>query len=373
MVAGSRSNRCGTDQVDSPFNPHHKKPNQLSWICAGRTPFGLLCLSFFLFLATSINAIAQAPEENRSGLIHGSMIHGSIVTVQGEPVAGATVEIRDLRGMQMGRSTTNGAGNFEISMTAESGEYIVFAGEEPRMRAERIALNQPEVDITIALPPVSDVAPEPPRDTVSAAQLSIPAKAWKQLESAHAQFSKGNLPEAAMEIERALKLDPLCAQAFSMRVFVKLAGKDREGAVEDAKRAILLDPHDAESFVALAMSYNALKQFQSAGEAAHHALGIRPDSWQGRLEMAKSLYHQGELIPALRELELVHTDFPDVHLVRGSVLMGLDRNPEAASEFEIFLQEAPFDPRSAQIRELVATMRKGVPVATAGQTQGSRF
>jgi tetratricopeptide (TPR) repeat protein len=115
------------------------------------------------------------------------------------------------------------------------------------------------------------------------------------------------------------------------------------------------------------MSYNALKEFQKAAEAAYHALSIRPDSWQGRLEMAKSLYHQDELISALRGLELVHTDFPDVHLVRGSVLMGLDRNPEAASEFEIFLQESPLDPRCAKIREQVATMRRGVPVATVGQ------
>lgn len=149
-----------------------------------------------------------------------------------------------------------------------------------------------------------------------------------------------------------------------MRAFIRLAGRDPAGALEDAKRAILLDPHDAESFVALAMSYNALKEFQSAAEAAGHALSIRPDSWQGRLEMAKSLYRQGELIPALRELELVHMDFPDVHLVRGSVLMGLDRGPEAAEEFDIFLEEAPLDSRNGRIRGLVATLRKSVAAAT---------
>jgi tetratricopeptide (TPR) repeat protein len=360
VVADSRSNRFGTDQTNLPFDSYGKKSNQLSGLFAGRTIPAVLF--FTLFLVTSIQTVAQVADGNRSALIH-----GSIVTVQGKPVPGAIVEIRDLRGMQMGHSLTNGAGNFEISMTAKSGEYIVFAGKEPRIQAERIALNQPDVEITIALPPASDMAPEPPQDTVSAAQLSVPAKAWKKLESAHAQFSRGNLPEAAMEIDRALRVDPLCAQAFSMRAFFKLAGRDTEGAVEDAKRAIFLDPHDAESFVALAMSYNALKESQRAAEAARHALDIRPDSWQGRLEMAKSLYHQDELIPAFRELELVQTDFPDVHLVRGSVLMALNRSPEAAAEFEIFLQEAPLDPRSAQIRDLVANTRKGVQAATAGQ------
>jgi tetratricopeptide (TPR) repeat protein len=360
MVADSRSSRRETDQIDSPFDSHGNKPNQPNRLCVGRTVLAVLFLA--LFPVTSIKTIAQAPDRNRSALIH-----GSIVTAQGKPVPGAIVEIRDLHGMQMGHSLTNSAGNFEIRMAVDSGEYIVFAGMEPRIQAERIALNQADVEITIALPPTSDVAPEPPQDTVSASHLSVPPKAWKHLESANGRFSKGNLPEAAKEIDRALQVDPAFAQAFAMRAFIRLAGRDPEGAADDAKRATVLDPHDAESFVALAMSYNALKEFQSAAEAARHALGIRPDSWQGRLEMAKSLYHEDKLISAFRELELVHTNFPDVHLVRGSVLMGLDRGPEAEAEFEIFLQEAPFDPRNAQIRGLVATVRKGVPAATAGQ------
>lgn len=320
------------------------------------------CLLFLLLLLlTSISVVAQPPASTRR------VIHGAIVTVEGEPVPGAMVEVRDLHGVQMGQSLTDGAGSFEIRMIAESGEYVIFASKEPQVRDERIALDRPDVDITIALPPASNVAPEPPRDTVSAAQLSVPSKAWKHLESAHAQFSKGDLVEAAVEIDQAMAVDPACSEAFSMRAFIRLAGRDPAGALEDAKNAILLDSHDAESFVALAMSYNVLKEFQSAAEAARHALSIRPDSWQGRLEMAKSLYRQDELIPALRELELVHMDFPDVHLVRGSVLMGLDRGPEAAEEFDIFLQEAPLDPRNRRIRGLVAALRKSVAAATVGQ------
>lgn len=359
MDAG-RFSRVRLSSQNKSTKRHSNKVNKVNRVLPAEPRQTCLLFSLLLLL-TSISVVGQTPVSSRK------VIHGAIVTVQGEPVPGAMVEIRDLHGMQMGRSLTNDAGSFEISMTAESGEYIVVASKDPQVRDERIALNRSDVEITIALPPASNVAPEPPHDTVSAAQLSVPARAWKHLESAHAQFSKGDLAEAAVEIERALVVDPACSEAFSMRAFIRLAGRDPAGALEDAKRAILLDPHDAESFVALAMSYNALKEFQSAAEAAGHALSIRPDSWQGRLEMAKSLYRQGELIPALRELELVHMDFPDVHLVRGSVLMGLDRGPEAAEEFDIFLQEAPLDPRNGRIRGLVAALRKSVAAATVGQ------
>jgi tetratricopeptide (TPR) repeat protein len=344
-----------------------KKVNQFNRAAFARKPHRVaLLFSLLFFLISFLISVRLGAQTSGRTL---KVVHGVIVTPQGKPAAGVTVEIRDLHGMQMGHGVTNGAGSFEINVAAEAGEYIVFAAKEQQITDERIALNQPDVAITIALRPASDVAPEPPRDTVSAAQLSIPAKARKHLQLANAQFVKQNLPGAAMEVDRALQIDPTCAAAFSMRAFIKLAERDREGAVEDAKRAILLDPHGAESFVALAMSYNALKEFPKAAEAARHALGIRPDSWQGRLELAKSLYREGRFIPALQELDLINMDFPDIHLVRANVLMRLDRRPEAADEFDIFLREAPADERSEQIRRIVSSARRHSPSAALAPGQ----
>lgn len=201
----------------------------------------------------------------------------------------------------------------------------------------------------------------PPRYTVSAAQLHVPAKAWSRLEAAHKEFSKGNLDKAEREVDRALQIDPACGPAFSIRAFIRLAEKNLSGAMADARRAILIDPYDADSLVALAMAYNSLKDFQSAAHAAAEALEIRPDSWQARLESAKSLYGLGQSVSALRELDAVNRDFPDVHLVRGNILMSLGRREEAVEEFRFFLREEPLDPRSGQIRGIVAqTLPPGV-------------
>jgi tetratricopeptide (TPR) repeat protein len=284
------------------------------------------------------------------------LIHGFIVTTQGQPIANATVEIRDLRGRQIGADHTNNAGGFLIRATAEPGEYIVLAAKELQTKDERITVGLPNLEIKIALPLGSQaIAPEPPEYTVSAARLSVPASASKHLQLAHRRFSKLDLRGAVKEIDRALEIDPVCAQALSMRSFVKLAMNDLSGAVEDATHATVLDPHDGEAYIALATAYNSVKQFQKAVEAARQALSIHPDVWQARLEMAKSLYGRGEYVPALSVLERVDKDFPDVHLVRADLLMCLGRSREAIEQFTLFLKQAPTDSRGAQVRQIVAT------------------
>jgi regulator of sirC expression with transglutaminase-like and TPR domain len=339
---------------------HNKKTDRfcrVSFACKSDRTFLLLA---FLVL-TSISLAAES-----AGLLQ-KLVRGAIVTADGKPVTDATVEVRDVRGFQIGRSFTDSAGRFEVGAASQPEGYIVVVTKGSLITDQRIAIGRKDIEIAITLPLASeDVAPEPPQQTVSASELSVKTKMWKLLESAHGQFSKGNVAQAAMEVARALKLDPACAPAFTMRAFLRLAQKDPAGAAEDAKMAILLDPHAAESFVALGMAYNSLKRFERAQEAASHALGLHPDSFQGRLELAKSFYGEGHLVLALRELELVGVDFPDVHLVRGNVLLGLDRSAEAVDEFEIFLKEAPSDSRSEQIRAVVAAVRKGVSVA-AGQ------
>jgi len=61
---------------------------------------------------------------------------------------------------------------------------------------------------------------------------------------------------------------------------------------------------------------------------------------------------------ALRELDVLQRDFPDVHLVRGNVLMHLDRRQEALGEFDMFVREAPSDSRGDRIQQIVAAVRQ---------------
>lgn len=350
MAAGCRSNRCRIRHQGTQFGWYSKKANQFSWLVIERRTVRACLIVSILFLLTCFNTFAQTPETNRA-----TFIHGLIVTAQGQPVARATVEVRDLRGMKMATSFTDAAGSFAITTREKPGDYVLIAAKELQTAEERVTLDQSDRAVTIQLPEsaVDSAGRSQGRYTVSAQELRVPAKARVHLKLAHREFGKLNFAGAESEIDQALKADSMCAEAFCMRAFVRLASRNPNGAIEDATRALTLDPGEADAFVALATAYNSLGEFGNAETAAHVALGMRPDSWQGRLELAKSLYGEGRFVLALCALDEINKDFPDVHLVRADILQCLQRSQEAAEEFFQFLREAPNDPRNEQIRRIV--------------------
>src|ERR1035441_3666523 len=99
-------------------------------------------LGVFLFLVLlCLDSFAQVPNAGSQKLLH-----GSIFTAQGQPAAEVTVEIRDLRGIRVGKGVTDSSGNFEIRGTAEPGEYHFIAVRAFQIRDERILLDQPDLE-----------------------------------------------------------------------------------------------------------------------------------------------------------------------------------------------------------------------------------
>jgi tetratricopeptide (TPR) repeat protein len=354
MGADSRSSRWEIRCRRTKCCPYSNKINRLSLLTVERGALSaclILSLIPSLILAlTSLAAVAQIPDPNRRTLI----IHGLIVTAQGRPVARATVEVRDLRGVKMATGFTDTAGSFAITTAAKPGEYVLLAAKELQIGDERITLNQADREVTMALPFIAAVDTAQQTYTVSAQELEVPAEAHAHLKLAREKFSKSNFAGAQREIDHALQVDSSCAAAFSMRALLRLASRDFNGAIQDATRALALDPAEANAYLALATAYNSVSEFQKAETAAQQALGMSPDLWQGRLEMAKAFYGEGRLVLALREVDELNKDFPDVHLVRANTLAGLSRGEEAAQEFGLFLKEAPEDRRSEQVSKILA-------------------
>jgi hypothetical protein len=329
-------------------SPYYQEIDRLDSLSALQARLLVFCVLPLL----CVGAVAQTASDAGRKLLH-----GSIYTAQGQPAPDAAVEIWDLHGTRVASGVTDVAGNFEISGAARPGEYVFVVASSSQIRDEQVLLTQPDLELSLALPgAAAEWVAMPERYLVSAKRLGVPTKAWTHLAAAQREFRKMKCDAAEREIDDALREDPAFARAFTMRAFIRLAEGDASRAVEDAKRGAELDPDDAESFIALAMAYNSRREFHEAAEVARHALALRPDSWQGRLELAKSFYGQGDFVVALRELDLGNVDFPDAHLVRGNVMMNLGRRREAVEEFNAFLREAPNDSRSEQLTHIVAIL-----------------
>jgi tetratricopeptide (TPR) repeat protein len=348
MCAGLRPKRFRLRFAPIEFCNHDHKVDR-SGRLTGVGPLSLLCLISFC-LINAIGAVAQLGIDSE-----GLFIRGLVTSSEGRPVPFAAVEVRDLRGRTMASGKSNSAGSFAFPAPARPGNYILIAATRLQVSDRAITLDRHELEVQIALPPApQELSLKALRnDLVSANELSVSEKARKHLAVASQLFSRSDFAGAETEIGKTLLLNPDCAAAFSMRALLRMALKNPEDAVEDARHAIMLDPYESGGYVVLATAYNALKQFQNAEEALDRILAISPDSWQAQLEMAKALYGEGRFVLALRELDNLKRDFPDVHLVRANVLVRLERGVEARGEFLQFLDETPNDSRRERVKQIV--------------------
>jgi tetratricopeptide (TPR) repeat protein len=306
---------------------------------------------FSLLLLATISATAQVPAKNVPKPIYGSVVNG-----QGRAVAFATFEVRNVHGVKIAAGVSDAAGKFAFEPASRAGDYVVLAANELYVTEQQVTVDTRvrEVILTLLDPSRNSAFTHREAFTVPARQLRVPEAARKYLRLANLEFSRSNAESAEADVDQALKVDSSFAAALSMRAFLRLASRSLAGAIEDAQRAVALDPADAGAYLALGTAYNSLGEFPRAEETLRNALGLRPELWQAELEMAKAFYGQHRFVAALYELDKLSNDFPDVHLVRANVLERLGRSGEAVAEFSQFLKQDPDDPRSEQVRRIVA-------------------
>lgn len=357
MFADSRPDRFFSVHTPAKCFLHTNKASRHNRVSIFRRGIVLL-LVVSLFLA-SVGSLAA-----RSNAV---LVHGSVVNDQGRPIALATVEMRDLHGIKIASGISDSSGSFSFSSVMAPGEYILLADFASRVAEQPVTVDQGDHELKIILPEMPEHSPVPLKASysVSAQQLRVPKKARRYLTLAQQELTRLNFEGAEQEADRALQVDSSFAAAFTMRAFLRLASRSPAGAKEDAQHAVSLDPSDADAYLALGNAYNSLGEFTAAEDALRQAIQLRPNLWQGKLELAKAFYGERRFMAALYELEKLSNDFPDVHLVRANILQRFGRSEEAAAEFGKFLKQEPNDMRSEQVRRIVANTDRPAPSSSS--------
>jgi Tfp pilus assembly protein PilF len=339
-----RSRATPTILLASSHSRHHNKVHRVLrvWFV------GLICAGIASYAVTPQTVSAQ------------KLLLGIVTTQDAQPLAKATVEIVDALGNSVGKSETDSDGRFEIITDSPAGGYELIITHRGQLNAEQISLARSELRVNVIVATSTANKSGDSRYTVSARQLSISERTRARLTAAQRDFERGRTSGAMEQLQAVMEMSPSCSEAWSMRAFIRMSMRDIAGATADALHAQELDSGNADAFLALASAYNASRMFPEAETALQRALQLRPNSWQARLELAKTWYGERRFALALRQLELIERDFPDVHLVRANTLVSLGRNSEAAKEFRTFLQEAPTDSRALQIQQIVAQFDRRV-------------
>jgi tetratricopeptide (TPR) repeat protein len=138
-------------------------------------------------------------------------------------------------------------------------------------------------------------------------------------------------------------------------------------AIEEMIASIPFDPNDSRLFQMLGGAYSSMGRHDRAIQSFRTGLGIAPDSFTMRFDLATAMHESGDDASALRELleagkrtpDLDSLDLADWHFGMGTVLIGM---PEKEQEAFVHLREGlslnPDHPNALEVRRVLSSSQQ---------------
>jgi len=274
-----------------------------------------------------------------------SVLRGTVVDEQGQPVEGATVSIVALEGLNTAELTTNARGEF-VQIGLASGPYTITATSDDRTQqlTDNLSQGRP-LEIDFVLVPVVGVSAEVSEELTALANGGIAA------------IAEGRDAEAVQMFNEVLLTLPNCSDCY-YNLGVAYANQEQYDDAEQAfRRTIGLAPDHAEAYTGLAGLYNAQQKYDLAAEAGARAAEL--GSAAGGGGDAQAIYNQGVILwnagnfaDAKTQFEAAIAADPTVamaHYQLGMANLNLGMVPEARSAFEGYLQAEPNGEKAAEV------------------------
>jgi hypothetical protein len=223
-------------------------------------------------------------------------------------------------------STSNGATDFELSVTGKSGPSALSS----------------------------------PGPVVSAVALQIPQKALKEFAKSNELISHGDLPKAIQTLNRAIAIYPSYAAAYNNlgAVYQRMGDLEKERAAFE--KAVALDAHLAAAYLNLGRMDMAQSRFSSAEENLVKATADNPgdpDIWVLLSFCQLQVRELDAAIASARKAHGLPGDHSSVHLVAAKAFEQKRDAPGAIGELQLFLNEEPAGERAQQAQKDLAVLR----------------
>jgi len=296
-------------------------------------------------------------------------ITGTVRTMDGNSLANAKIEARDLRRKNtsaISRSDSNGTfalynilpGDYEITATN---------GSDEERETVHVRSSSDFVTVDFRLPNRSAPGDQKVgnRSTVSVAQYSVPAKARSLLEKAVQLKTQGKFDESLEKVNAALAISPKFSKALTLRGMLEENAGKKDAAKADYQQAIQNDAAYPVAYLALGSLLNSTGQFQESLPILAQAERLDPRAWQIQFELARANLAKGDFTVALRQIDRaselqggLQKALPEIHLIRGYTFLGLKDNPKAIEEVNFFLAHKPNGPAADEARHVLAQLQE---------------
>jgi tetratricopeptide (TPR) repeat protein len=296
---------------------------------------------------------------------------GTVRTQDNRPVANARIEVHNMNGMMAGSAYSNGNGMFQIG-GLPAGRYEVVATVGIAEAREQMLLDRGDNNVALSVndrDPRSSGAGD--ANSVSVAAMKVPDKARKALNKARELMAKNRNADALKEVQRALEIYPQYSDALRERGVLDMIAGHMPEAASDMEQAIKYDPNNGMAYIALAAIFNGQDKYTDALRELERGLALEPNAWQGYFESARANLGTGDFEAALRATDkakqFMSEDYAPLHLVRAHALLGVKNYPEAQSELEAYISREPQGVNAANARETLTQVKAFTARASAGK------
>jgi tetratricopeptide (TPR) repeat protein len=325
-----------------------------------RVPIRVLPL-VALLLGFTPGMRAQFEKQNPMQLI----VRVCLDSYQNSAPANLTVQLRDGFGGLEHEGHTDTRGVVEFSTFTASKRLRVY-GPGIIEHEETIEIEPVEVRKMIMVIVKTDVKhPSPilPAGIIPSSRLLVPDKAQKEFQKGSDALAKKNWAEAKTHFDSAIAIYPDYDVAYNGLGMALASTGDSKTARPAFERAIRLNENFAEAYRNLARISLSERNFEEMNNLLTRALSADPLNAWALAYVAYAELQLHEFNEALAHAQKAHTvehkGLASTHTVAALALEALNRQPEAISEYELYLQEDPNGRDAARAKDKIARLKAG--------------
>lgn len=198
---------------------------------------------------------------------------------------------------------------------------------------------------------------------VTAAELSIPAKARKEFDKALEALGKQDLPRARRELNKAVVIDPAFSGAYNNMAVVCARLGDKACERDALEKAIDLNGHFELAYVNWGRMSLASSDFAGAEKALERAAALEPKDGAAMVLLAYSEFMQGRFDDTIRTSERAHNSGEPHAFAHRVAARACERQRQfgrALAELEMFLKENPTGPLADGARQELAMVQSAM-------------
>jgi tetratricopeptide (TPR) repeat protein len=202
--------------------------------------------------------------------------------------------------------------------------------------------------------------------TISMTTLSAPGDAKRAYEKARKAFDEKKFLDAEKELEKAVKIYPSFAAAWSLLGDIHQQQKQLELAVKDYGQALAADPQFVNPHFGLALIAIQEKRWQDAVQFTNEVLKMNPSAFPSAyFYNAVASFNLGRVDSAeasARKFKSLDTDHrhPDICLLLGQIFVQKRDFASAAQEMRDYLALVPSASNAQEVRDTLKRLEDAI-------------